>query len=248
MTGTEDRACHYSNNLQENTSMKTPRIYYGALAVFCVIALCIGFASAAGTTQATHTSTHGKGIVHPAFDLTNTTVQQQVLARYAKDGVDTTGLAAAFQSGNMTDVKSWMGSHRPAAPGGAKGSFGKAPDYTNTTVQQQVLARYAKQGVDTTGLAAAFQSGNMTDVKSWMESHRPAAPGAAKGSFGKAPDYTNTTVQQQILARLDKQGVDTSALRAAFQNGDTAAVKSWFDAYFASHPRTAHGGSANTSS
>ncbi|MGA2121412.1 MAG: hypothetical protein ABSG49_05140 [Methanoregula sp.] len=230
--------------------MKTPRMYYGALAVFCVIALCIGYASAADITQATHTSTHGKGIVHPAFDLINTTVQQEVLARYAKQGVDTTGLAAAFQSGNMTDVKSWMEAHRPAALGGAKGSFGKVPDYTNTTVQQEVLARYAKQGVDTTGLAAAFQSGNMTDMKSWMEAHRPAAPGGAKGSFGKVPDYTNTTVQQKVLDRLDKQGVDTSALKAVFQNGDTAAVKSWFEAYFASHTRTAqgHGGRAKASS
>jgi hypothetical protein len=88
----------------------------------------------------------------------------------------------------------------------------------------------------------------MTDVKSWMESHRPAAPGFAKGSFGKAPDFTNATVQQQVLARLDKQGVDTSALRAVFQNGDTAAVKSWFEAYFASHTHTAQDGRAKASS
>ena len=246
MTGTEHRACHHTNNLQENASMKTPRMYYGALAVFCVIALCIGYASAADITQATHTSTHGKGIEHPAFDLTNTTVQQEVLARFEKQGVDTTGLATAFQSGNMTDVKSWMEAHRPAAPGVAKGSFGKAPDYTNTTVQQEVLARYAKQGVDTTGLAAAFQSGNMTDVKSWMVSHRPAAPGGAKGSFGKAPNYTNTTVQQQILARYQKQGVDTTGLATAFQNGDTAAVKSWFDVYVKAHPHTQKSQSGNS--
>ena len=150
--------------------------------------------------------------------------------------MDTTGLAAAFQSGNTTDVKSWLEAHRPAAPGFAKGSFGKSPDYTNTTVQQQILARYAKQGVDTTGLSAAFQSGNTTDVKSWLEAHRPAAPGFAKGSFGKSPDYTNATVQQQILARLDKQGVDTTALKTAFQGGDTAAVNAWFEAFFRAHP------------
>ena len=186
MTGTEDRACHQSNNLQENITMKTPRMYYGALAVFCVIALCIGFASAAGTAQATHTGTHGKGFMHPAQDL------------------------------------------------------------TNATVQQQILARLDKQGVDTTALAAAFQSGNVTDIKSWFGAHRPAAPGFAKGSFGKTPDFTNATVQQQILARLDKQGVDTSALKAAFQNGDTGAVKSWFGAYSASHPHTAHGQSGRS--
>jgi hypothetical protein len=290
--------------------MKTPGMYYGVLAVFCVIALCIGLAGAAGAAQSTNDGTHGKGMVHQGFDLTNATVQQQIiaryeqqgvdvtairtafrngdtaavkswmeahrpartqpphsglskgfditnatvqqeiLARYAKQGVDTTGLAAAFRSGNTTDVRTWMEAHRPAAPGPAKGSFGRAPDMTNTTVQQEILARYAKQGVDTTGLAAAFQSGNTTEMRTWMEAHRPASPGFAKGTFGRAPDMTNTTVQQEILARLGNQGVDTTALGTAFRNGDTAAVKAWFAAYFASHPRTAqvHGGRVNASS
>jgi uncharacterized membrane protein len=221
--------------------MKTPRMYYGALAVFCVIALCIGYASAADITQATHTSTHGKGIEHPAFDLTNTTVQQEVLARFEKQGVDTTGLATAFQSGNMTDVKSWMEAHRPAAPGVAKGSFGKAPDYTNTTVQQEVLARYAKQGVDTTGLAAAFQSGNMTDVKSWMEAHRPARPQFTNNGPSKGFDMTNTTVQQEILVRYAKQGVDTTGLATAFQSGNMTDVKSWMEAHRPAAPGVAKG-------
>jgi hypothetical protein len=278
--------------------MKTPRIYYGALAAFCVVALCIGFASAAGSAQATYNSTHGTGTGHQAldltnatvqqqiisqyehqgvdvtalkaafqsgdtaaakslisvhrpvrpesgnkslskgFDLTNTTLQQEILARYTKQGIDTTGLTAAFQSGNATDVKTWMSAHRPAAPGFAKGTFGKTPDYTNATIQQEILARYTKQSVDTTGLTAAFHSGNVTDVKIWMSAHRPAAPGFVKGTFGKTPDYTNATVKQQILTRLDNQGVDTSALKVAFQNGDTAAVKSWFEANMKAHSLT----------
>lgn len=221
--------------------MKTPRMYYGALTVFCVIALCIGFASAAGTTQATHTGTHGKGIMHPALDLTNTTFQQQLITRYEQQGVDVTALQTAFQNGDTAAAKSWLEAHRPAQTRFANQGPAKGFDMTNTTVQQQILARYAKQGVDTSGLAAAFQSGNVTDVKSWMSAHRPAAPGFAKGSSGKAPDFTNTTVQQSILIRLDKQGVDTSALKEAFQNGDTAAVKSWFAAYSASHPHMTQG-------
>ena len=246
MTGTEDRACHQSNNLQENITMKTPRMYYGALAVFCVIALCIGFASAAGTAQATHTGTHGKGFMHPAQDLTNATVQQQIIARYEQQGVDVTALQTAFQNGDIPAVKSWLEAHRPARSQSANKGPSKGFDMTNTTVQQQILARLDKQGVDTTALAAAFQSGNVTDIKSWFGAHRPAAPGFAKGSFGKTPDFTNATVQQQILARLDKQGVDTSALKAAFQNGDTGAVKSWFGAYSASHSHTAHGQSGRS--
>jgi hypothetical protein len=246
MTGTEDRACHHCNTYRRTHIMKTPRIYYGALAVFCVIALCIGFASAAVTTQTTHTGTYGKGIMHPALDLTNATIQQQIIARYEKQGVDTTALQTAFQNGDTTAAKSWLGAHSPARPQSAdKGQF-RGFDVTNTTVQQQILGQYEKRGVDTTALAASFQSGNMSDVKSWMEAHRPTTTGFAKGSLGKTPDFTNTTVQQQILARLDKQGVDTSALKAAFQNSDTGAVKSWFEAYSASHPYTAHGQSGRS--
>jgi hypothetical protein len=77
-------------------------------------------------------------------------------------------------------------------------------------------------------------------VKSWLEAHRPAA-GIAKGSFGKVPDYTNTTIQQQILSRLDKQGVDTTALKTAFQGGDTAAVNAWFEAFFKARPHAGNG-------
>ncbi len=251
MTGTEDRASqHTTNNVQEKSTMKAPRIYYGALAVFCVIALCIGFASAADTTQATHTSTHGKGTGHPGFDLTNTTVQQQIIARYEQQGVDVTALKTAFQNGDNAAVKSWFEAHRPARPQSANQGHPKAFDITNATVQQEILARFEKQGVDTSGLQTAFQNGDTAAVKAWFAAHHPAASGFAKGSFRRAPDLTNTTVQQEILARLDKQGADTSALRAVFQNNDTAAVKSWFEAYFASHPHTAHGhdGGAKASS
>jgi len=110
MTGTKHRACHLMINVQENTSMKAPGIYYGALAVFCIIALCIGYASAASTTQSTtqHTCTHGKGMRHAAFDLTNATVQQEILTRFEKQGVDTTALRTAFQNGDTAAVKSWF--------------------------------------------------------------------------------------------------------------------------------------------
>jgi len=230
--------------------MKTPRIYYGALAAFCVIALCIGFASAAGTTQATHTGTHGRGTGHQAFDLTNATFQQQIVTRYEQQGVDVTALQTAFQNNDTTAAKSWLAAHRPARPQFASKGPSKRFDVTNTTVQQEIMARFDKQGVDTTALAAAFQSGNTTAVQSWLHENRPAAPGFTKESFGKTPDLTNTTVQQQILDRFDKQGVDTSALKAAFQNGDTASVESWFESFFKAHPHTGQdrNGSPHTSS
>ena len=229
--------------------MKTPRIYYGALAAFCVIALCIGFASAADTTQAAHTGTHKWGTGHQAFDLTNATFQQQLITRYEQQGINVTTLQTAFQNNDTAAAKSWLAAHRPSRPIANKGPS-KGFDVTNTTVQQEILVRFDKQGADTTALAAAFQSGNTTAVKSWLHAHRPAAPGFTRGIVGKTSDLTNTTIQQQILNRLDKQGVDTTALTAAFQSGNTTAVKSWFESFFKAHAHAGQGrnGTPHTSS
>jgi hypothetical protein len=71
--------------------VKTPGIYYIALAAFCVTALCIGFASAADTKVA-HTGTHARGNGHMTFDLNNATFQQQIITRYEQQGVDLTAL------------------------------------------------------------------------------------------------------------------------------------------------------------
>ena len=106
--------------------MKAPRMYYGALAVFCIIALFIGYASAADTTPATHSSTHGKGIMHQAPNLTNTTVQQQILDRLDKQGVDTSALRAAFQNGDTAAVKSWFEAYFASHSRAAQGRSAKA--------------------------------------------------------------------------------------------------------------------------
>jgi len=49
------------------------------------------------------------------FDMTNTTLQQEMLTRFQEQGIDVTGLQTALQSGNMTDVKEWMRENLPLA-------------------------------------------------------------------------------------------------------------------------------------
>ena len=97
--------------------MKISRTYYGVLAIFCVFVICFGIASAAGTTQSPGHVTREKGQMHPGFDLKNTSVQQEMLSRFEQQGTDVTGLKAAFASGNMADVKTWLDANRPAHPG-----------------------------------------------------------------------------------------------------------------------------------
>jgi N-acyl-L-homoserine lactone synthetase len=213
--------------------MKVPKIYYGLLAVFCLTVLCFGIASAAGTAQAQGQRAHAMGAAHPGFDMTNVTMQQQMITRFQQQGVDVTGLQAAFQSGDMTAVKTWMEAHRPNQPlGNNTDGLHRGFDLTNATMQQQMIARFQQQGVDVTGLQAAFQSGDMTAVRTWMEAHRPAQTGLGnKDGQHRGFDLTNVTLQQQMIARFQQQGVDVTGLQAAFQSGDMTALRTWMEAH-----------------
>jgi hypothetical protein len=94
--------------------MKVPKVYYGALVLFCAMTLFVGMASAAdGTPLSAYSAGGGTGrwhvsSMHHGFDLTNATVQQQILTNLQQKGVDTSGLQSAFQSGNTTAAKEWM--------------------------------------------------------------------------------------------------------------------------------------------
>jgi hypothetical protein len=119
-----------------------------------------------------------QGSKHSGFDLTNVTRQQEMLSRFEQQGTDVTGLKAAFASGNMADVKTWMDANcKDRAPGFSEKSGHPGFDLTNVTRQQEMLSRFEQQGTDVTGLKAAFASGNMTDVKTWLDANRPTHPG-----------------------------------------------------------------------
>jgi post-segregation antitoxin (ccd killing protein) len=64
--------------------------------------------------------------------------------------------------------------------------------------------------------------------------------------FGKTAE--NETIQGQghgapgdLIDKLEQQGVDVSAAKTAILNGDTAALKSWLDAYRTANPRNQTG-------
>jgi SOS response regulatory protein OraA/RecX len=227
--------------------MKVPKAYYGALVLFCAMTLFVGMASAAdGTLPSVHNA-GGAGqwhvsSVHHGFDLTNATVQQQILTNLQQKGVDTSGLQAAFQSGNTTAAKEWMQSQfRAQMPGmngrhPGNGTGHQKFDLTNVTVQQQILTKLQQKGVDTSGLQVAFQNNDTAAAKTWMqnyfESHKPAM---TKFSGRQGLDLTNVTVQQQILTKLQQKGVDTSGLQSAFQSGNTTAAKEWMQSQFRTH-------------
>src|SRR5512136_690692 len=88
-------AQHYTHPSIEQgvqNTMKTPRIYFGALAVFCIFALVLGTASSAAMThQGTGNNTrNGAGQFGPGKMLDNLTEQ----------GFDISAIREAVASGN----------------------------------------------------------------------------------------------------------------------------------------------------
>ena len=87
-----------------------------------------------------------------------------------------------------------------------------------------LIAHLKQQGVDVSGLETAIQNGDTAAVKAWLDAHR-------------GPDHMNQTGNGacpdpgKLLTFLKQQGVDVSGLETAIQNGDSAAIKAWFDAH-----------------
>ena len=88
--------------------MKTPRIYIGALAVFCIIALVIGTASSAAMTQ------QGTG-----NNFKNTAGQfgpEKMLDNLTAQGYDVSAIRAAVTSGDYKTAMTLMQEFRTANP------------------------------------------------------------------------------------------------------------------------------------
>ena len=87
--------------------MKTPRIYIGALAVFCIAALVIGTSGAAATPQGTnHNFKEGTGQFGPEKILDNLTAQ----------GYDVSAIRTAMTTGDFETAHTLMQEFRTAHP------------------------------------------------------------------------------------------------------------------------------------
>ena len=216
----------------EKIRMKTPEYIYAAFAVFCAFTFVIGMVNATAATPFALNSTSGN-----SFGLGCSQSPDMIITHLEQSGIDVTEVKTALANGNTDAVTTWLENHRAANPPVMmNGSMRPPLDLTNTTEQQQILTRLEKQGVDVTELKTALQNGNTDAAKTWLENyfetHRMEM---GKGIGRPGFDLTNTTEQQQILSRLEQQGVDVSELKTALQNGNTAAAKTWLDTYMQSH-------------
>ena len=96
-------------NNTENPLMKTPGIYYGLIAAFCVLIFCIGMVNAMDLTQSATNCTGRPSFVHghpPSPDEMITHLEQQ--------GVDVTEVKTALRNGDTATVKAWFDTYRNA--------------------------------------------------------------------------------------------------------------------------------------
>jgi DNA-binding transcriptional MerR regulator len=97
---------------------------------------------------------------------------------------------------------------------------------------ESIIEFLEQQGVDVTEVKTSLQNGDTGAVQSWLETHRPARPDGS----GHAPfDLSDATRQEKIIDRLEEKGVDVTDVKTLLQNGDSAAVQAWLEAYFQAH-------------
>jgi len=80
---------------------------------------------------------------------------------------------------------------------------------------QTIITKMQENGVDTTELETAIADGNQDAVRAFLQENRPA----------DAPErQQNGERMQQMITKMQENGVDTTELKAAIADGDREAV------------------------
>jgi SOS response regulatory protein OraA/RecX len=203
-------------NKKENHIMKTPGIYYGVIAAFCVLTLCIGMVNATDLTQSA-TNCTGR----PSFGHGHPPSPNEMITHLEQQGVDVTEVKPLLQNGDSDAVKAWLDAYRESHKD-------QMPNSTSRPGPEKIIERLEQQGVDVTEVKTALQNGDTATVKTWFDTYREAHK-------DQMPNSTSRPGPEKIIERLEQQGVDVTEVKTALQNGDTATVKTWFDTYREAH-------------
>ena len=155
--------------------MKTPRIYIGAFAVFCIAALVIGTSGAAAMTQKGTGNNPRNGIWQfgPEKILDNLTAQ----------GYDVSAIRTAMTNGDYETVHSLIQEFRTAHPD-AFPTLRERPGKGPMTGEEKgdrmilILDNLTAQGYDVSAIRTAVTSGNYETAHTLMQEFRTAHPDA----------------------------------------------------------------------
>ena len=176
--------------------MKTPGIYIGALAVFCIAALVIGTAGAAAMTH--------QGIINNLKNRTGQFGPEKMLDNLTAQGYDVTAISTAMTTGDYQTARTLLQEFRTAHPDvfpirgeGTGRDLMTGPAKGERMLQ--MLDNLTAQGYDVSAISAAVTSGDYQTAQTLMEEFRTAHPdafpvrgeGACSGHLGGRGGYKN---------------------------------------------------------
>jgi uncharacterized protein (UPF0335 family) len=217
--------------------MKTPRIYIGALAVFCIAALIIGTSGAAATPQGTNNNPrNGTWQFGPEKILDNLTAQ----------GYDVSAIRTAVTSGDYetahTLMQEFRTAHPDAFPTPPEGA-GKGPRNGEAKGDRMslVLDNLTTQGYDVSAIRTAMTNGNYETAHTLMQEFRIAHPDAfptPQEGAGKGPRNGEAKGDRMslMLDNLTAQGYDVSAIRTAVTSGNYETAHTLMQEFRTAHP------------
>lgn len=158
--------------------MKTPKLYIGALALFCMIALVVGTAGAAAISSPDCNCT-GNKIAYGG--------PVKMLDRLEEQGVDVSAIRAAVESGNMETVhtlmQQFMETYKDLMPF-RNATEKNAPGFGPGMMENR-LAQLEAKGYDVSAIRAAVESGDRDTVRTlmqqFMEAHKDEMPRSGAG-------------------------------------------------------------------
>ena len=145
------------------------------------------------------------------------------LDQLEEQGYDVSAIRAAIESGDEATARSlmqqFMEEHKDEFP---------SPDQNGDRMTAR-LDRLEEQGYDVSAIRAAIESGDEATARSlmqqFMEEHKDEFP---------SPDQNGDRMTAR-LDRLEEQGYDVSAIRAAIESGDEATARSLMQQFMEEH-------------
>jgi hypothetical protein len=158
--------------------MKTPKLYVGAIAVFCTLVLIIDSAGAAAISGPDNCNFSNKtGHGGPV----------KMLDRFEEQGYDISAIRAAVESGDNATVRTliqqFMEAHTELIP--ARNATEKNVPGFGSGMMDTRLTQLEAKGYDVSAIRAAVESGDNTTahtlMQQFMEAHKDEMPQPGAG-------------------------------------------------------------------
>ncbi|MDE4907462.1 hypothetical protein L0665_02365 [Methanogenium marinum] len=185
--------------------MKKSSKFVFALTGLAVLCVCAAMAAPMGAGDGA-----GRGGMQDGEHM------QQMIEKMQANGVDTTDLETAIENGDEVSARAFLQENKPAdAP--AKNEDRSS---MNEERMQEMIAKMQANGVDTTDLETAIEDGDQGSAHAFLQENKPAdAP-----AMNEDRPAMNEEHMQEMIVKMQANGVDTTALETAIEDGDREAV------------------------